>query len=93
MEIKDLTFEQVKQLRREIVLNSLFTSDFKNSFDIDPHEVQDYFDGYSEYLGELIKEKHPNVNDDDWWKELERLDNNETLEQWFGAMELLEIMI
>ena len=37
-------------LRTEITLGSLYTSDYENSFQILPRMVQDFFDGYIEYL-------------------------------------------
>lgn len=55
--------DKIKQLREEIVLGSLFTDDYKNSFGIDPHIVQDFFDGYSGYLWWLIEEDHPDSGD------------------------------
>lgn len=50
MQIKDLTRSQLEELRKEIVLNSLFLRDYENSFDIDPEECITFFDGYVETL-------------------------------------------
>ena len=43
-----MTKQELQQLRNEITLNSLYTSDYNNSFNIDPRQVQDFFDGYLE---------------------------------------------
>ena len=51
-----LTKEEIGKLRKEIVLNSLYTNDYKNSFGIDPHKVQDFFDSFVEYIWQDIIE-------------------------------------
>ena len=38
-----MTKQELQQLRNEITLNSLYTSDYNNSFNIDPRQVQDFF--------------------------------------------------
>lgn len=62
MRIQDLSKEQLWKLRKEVVLNSLFTSDFENSFGIDAKECQTFFDGYMEYLDELADDDKDNLN-------------------------------
>lgn len=54
-----LSFRQFKKLRGEIVLNSLYLSDYENSLGIDPQNVYDFFEGYLE--SEMIDycETHP----------------------------------
>ena len=83
-----LTRQELAQLRQEIVLNSLFTSDYENSFCIHPKQVCDFFDGYVEYLDELeqedIKEglqKEP-LEFYDFCKKYDTLDN---LENWYNC--------
>lgn len=56
IQFSDLKKEQLWELRRQIVLNSLFLDDYKNSFGFAPKSVQDFFDGYVDYLEELAKE-------------------------------------
>lgn len=48
-----LTRNELKQLRNEITLNSIFLKDYKNSFDIDIKKVYCFFDSYMEYLYSL----------------------------------------
>ena len=43
-----MTKQELQKLRQEITLNSLFTDDYENSFNIDPRQVQDFFDSYLE---------------------------------------------
>ena len=42
-------------LRTEITLGSLYTSDYENSFQILPIIVQNFFDGYIEYLWRTVE--------------------------------------
>ena len=48
--------EQLKKLREDITLNSLFTSDYVNSFGIDEKLVHSFMEGYFEELNEILKE-------------------------------------
>ena len=48
--ITSLSDEEVWALRKEITLNSIYTSDYQNSFGIDTHEVQSFFEGLLESL-------------------------------------------
>ena len=54
-----MTKQELQQLRNEITLNSLYTSDYNNSFNIDERQVQDFFDSYLENC-----ETIPNDNGD-----------------------------
>ena len=74
-----LTMEQLKQLRSEIVLGSLYTSDYKNSLNIDSREVQDFFDGYVEYLWEIAEENGGN--------DIDEYDTQENLESWYNCFD------
>ena len=49
-----MTRETLLNLRMEICLCSLYYTDFRNSFGIDEHTVCDFFDGYADYLEELM---------------------------------------
>lgn len=49
-----MTRETLWNLRMEICLCSLYYTDFRNSFGIDEHTVCDFFDGYADYLEELM---------------------------------------
>lgn len=86
MENKDLllTKEELWDLRKEIVLNSLFTSDYENTHHILPRDVQDFFDGYIEYLYELAEENGENPDIQDLCK---KYDNPDNLENWYNCFE------
>ena len=67
VKISNLGKTQLKNLRSDIILNSLFIDDYKNRYGIDPHIVCDFFDGFMSYLTELEKEKYG--------KELEKIED------------------
>ena len=53
---EDLTKDELWSLRTEIVLNSLFVSDYENTFGYTASCMNTFFDGYVHYLEELAKE-------------------------------------
>lgn len=78
LQFKDLTKEQLWQLRTEITLGSLFTSHFRNSFHFAPRPTQEFFDGYVEYIEELAEES--GYLDPKAWASLDTPDH---LYDWF----------
>lgn len=44
--ISDLSNEEMLQLRKQIVLNSLYFDDYENTLGVDVRETHDWFDGY-----------------------------------------------
>ena len=86
MENKDLllTREELCDLRNEIVLNSLYTSDYENTHHILPRDVQDFFDGYVEYLYELAEEDGEELDIMDLCA---KYDNPNNLENWYNCFE------
>lgn len=81
MQIKDLTLSQLKELRYEVVMNSLFLKDYENSFGIDAKEVCDFFDGYVQYLFEIAEEKLH--SDYDFYEVIENYDSTSNLLKYF----------
>lgn len=57
--IWDLDEEQLKKLRSEICVGSVFLASYTNSFEIDSQEVSNYADGYQEFLEECGYEDTP----------------------------------
>jgi cupin superfamily acireductone dioxygenase involved in methionine salvage len=70
------------ELRQEIVLNSLYTSDFNNSFGHTAHSVQNFFDGYMSYIEELMNED--GVSDNDVFNVLSKYDTIDNLWMWWN---------
>ena len=79
-----LTREELRDLRKEIILNSLYTSDYENTHHILPKDVQDFFDGYIEYLYELAEENGENPDIQDLCI---KYDNADNLENWYNCFE------
>ena len=84
--LSNLGKTQLKRLRDDIVLNSLFIADYNNRYGIDPNDVCNFFDGYMSYLGELEKEKYGKELDniEDFFNEF---DNIENLWDWYCCIE------
>ena len=57
--IWDLDREQLKKLRSEICVGSIYTSDYANSFEIDSHEVCSYSESYLSFIEECGYEDTP----------------------------------
>jgi antibiotic biosynthesis monooxygenase (ABM) superfamily enzyme len=80
-----LTREQLKDLRGQICLCSLYLSDFKNDMNIDTCKVSDFFDGYADYLEELMQEEHGKGYN--YFSLLNRYDTLDNLEGWYNCFE------
>ena len=57
--IYDLTYEQLKELRREVCIGSMYYSDYNNSFFLDRSELIGYCESYEEWLEEKGIEDSP----------------------------------
>ena len=80
IDVNNLTKEQLWKLRQEIVLGSLYTHDYDNSFGIDPSSVRNFFDSFIE-----------DSQVDDFGKpidrEVEEYDNAEDLYDYYCSCE------
>jgi len=74
------------QLRTEIVLNSLFMSDYQNSFGFTTQSVLEFFDGYMSYLEELMTED--GVSDSDVCTVLDKYDTVGNLWAWWNMYDI-----
>ena len=77
--MKLLTNKDLISLREDIVLGSLFYSDYKNSLNIKVEDAFDFFDMYLNYLGELMEYEVENYSDEQFWDLLPKYDKNENL--------------
>ena len=80
-----LSKKDLQVLRNEILLNSLFISDYENSFGLDPREVNAFFDGYLDYLEDLMLEN--NCSDENYFDNLEKYDTLENLWNYYNELE------
>lgn len=85
-----LTRDELWSLRQEIPIGSLYLADYENSFGIDKHEVSAFFDGYIDFLDELMQED--GVGDKDYWNSLTNYDNAENLDRWYGCFDSEYVM-
>lgn len=79
--------ETLWALRKQIILNSLFISDYRNTFRIDPHVVCDFFDSYLSYLDEEMTQTVPGYDDSQFFDLLSRFDTEENLWDWYSCYE------
>lgn len=80
----DLSSAQLADLRKEIVLNSLYISDYDNNFGFDPNHINSFFDGYVSYLEELAEEDGY-TEWDNIFKMFDIYDTEENLWDWFNC--------
>lgn len=78
-----MTQEQLWGLRGQISLCSLFYSDYSNTYGIDCHVVCDFFDGYAEYLSELMNDDEQGRGDNHFFEHLDQYDTSENLWDWY----------
>ena len=84
--LANLTKEELWQLRQDIRLGSLYTRDYENRFGIDPDYVQSTFDGFLDYLREIMKEEIPRYDDNNYWDYLDEYDTPEHLDEYCNYM-------
>jgi hypothetical protein len=77
MVFEDMTSAQLWELRQEISLNSPFIADYANHFNFDEYDISIFFDGYVEYIYELMDDNN-STNFSDY-------DNEQTLLKWFNC--------
>lgn len=84
---RDLALEDVLKLRRQIVLNSLFYSDYQNNMGVDEHEACDFFDGFMSFIEEMAEEDGFVLDGTNYNEFFRKYDTAENLEEWFGCFE------
>lgn len=77
-----LTDAALIDLRKQIVLNSIFNKDYENTYGLDEREVLNFFDGYVDYLSELMTED--GHTDEEFFDILKEYDTDENLISWYG---------
>lgn len=69
-DIRDLSEDELKELRKEIRVGSLFISDYENSFGVNPDYLCAVCEGYLEYLEERYgkeERKHDTPDEFAWY--------------------------
>jgi hypothetical protein len=67
-----LTHEDLKTLRNDVVMGSIYYADYQNSFHFNVYDVSNFFDGYESYIRELMEEDNA---DDSQFDQYENLNN------------------
>lgn len=80
--IAKLTDRKLVSLRKQITLNSLFVSDYKNDLGIKPSVALDFFDGYVDYLFGIAKEDGVK----DIYEVFDEYDNRDNLIAYRGSL-------
>ena len=85
--LEDFKREDLAKLRSEIVLNSIFYTDYNNSFGINIHDAAAFFDGYYDFIWEMAYEKAEEEGEGTSHLTheyvMENFDNTDTLEEWY----------
>jgi hypothetical protein len=97
--LEDFTRADLEQFRGEIILNSLYYSDFNNSFGIDCHSASLFFDSYLSFIASMSAEDgypwdyaepgSPYYQEGfhTWEEFLAKYDTIDNLENWWGCYE------
>ena len=80
-----LSKKDLQVLRNEVILNSLFISDYENSLGLNPKEVCTFFDGYVCYLEDLMLED--DCTDYNFYDNLRKYDNLDNLWNYYNELE------
>lgn len=84
--------QDLEKLRNEITLNSLYISDYENSFGIDEKVVCMFMEGYFEELCNLLKEQvgdeeYDKMHDNEFFDRVFKLDTIDNLENYYNSVE------
>lgn len=77
--------DELWQLREEITLNSVFLNDYENSKDIDVNRMYEFFNGYLDYLSELMA--IDNIDNNHFFDKLSKYDNKKNLFNYYESIE------
>lgn len=85
---ENFDINDLAKLRNEICLNSLYISDYNNSFGICADSVCTFFDSYMSFLEELAEEDGFKFVDYKSYNEFfDKYDNIDNLYNWYGCYE------
>lgn len=84
---EELTKQDLTKLRKEIVLNSLYYSDYRNSFGFSEKSVCAFFEGYVEYITEIAEEDGFVFTDNNFFNMVNKYDTEDNLLSWYYCYE------
>lgn len=74
-------------IRQDVILCSLYYKDYNNRYGYNPYTMCDFFDGYAEYLDELMQETVKGYTDAMFFDRLNEYDTPENLYDWYCCLE------
>lgn len=81
-----LNKEELWQLREQVILGSLYFIDYINDFNIHEKDVCYFFEGYENFIFELIDESgFVSTKDETRFDEFRKYDTPDTLERWHNC--------
>lgn len=75
--------EMLQKLRKQIVLNSLYLHDYYNNMGISKEDCYNFFEGYIDYISEIMEEEQGTVSDNEYFDNLIKYDTIDNLESWY----------
>lgn len=90
---KKVTFDklgkiQLRRLREDVRLGSVFVSDYENRYGLDPDMVCTFFDGFCDYIQELMEEDgFIFTTHNDFYDTFDKYDTIENLYDWYCCIE------
>ena len=84
--LSNLGPRQLWRLRLDVSLCSLFYRDYKNRYNLDVRAVCDFFDGYADYLDELMQDDGHDTNEN-FFVLLEKYDTPKNLYNYYSGIE------
>ena len=85
--LEDFTREDLEKFRKDIILNSLFVSDYQNSLGITTDIACLFFDSFMSFIENIAEEEGFHLTDKNWKEFLEKYDTLDNLEAWLGCYE------
>ena len=82
---KALTLEEVKALRRQVILGSAFTRDYKNSLGVKPKSACTFFNSYCDFLEEVAMSDGFRLDGTNCGEFLDKYDTEENLQTWWES--------
>ena len=87
---ENYTKQDLWALRRQVVLGSLFVSDYRNDMGIDPRWLCDFFNGYLDFMEEVALEDGEEIDHSKCLDFMDAHDNPELLLEWYLCHELAD---
>lgn len=86
----DYAKNKLWNIRKDIVLNSLYYSDYENRYGYNVYMICNFFDGFLEYVENLMFEDIPGFKDEKFFDYLAEYDTKENIWEWYCMIEDIE---